>query len=86
MPVSGAGTAARERERQSQNGGDPGRPRAGGFGRPSLLRRLFDEVQSRSAIPLVSIVRATSDYAKALGLKNVGLFGTGFTMRASFYL
>src|SRR5512133_1240761 len=47
MPESGAGTAARERERQSQNGGYPGRPRAGGFGRPSLLRRLFDEVQSR---------------------------------------
>jgi 1-acyl-sn-glycerol-3-phosphate acyltransferase len=47
MPESGAGTAARERERQSQNGGDPGRPQAGGFGRPSLLRRFFDEVQSR---------------------------------------
>jgi 1-acyl-sn-glycerol-3-phosphate acyltransferase len=47
MPESGAGTAARERERQSQNGAEPGRPRAGGFGRPSLLRRLFDEVQSR---------------------------------------
>src|SRR3989440_2429673 len=47
MPESGAGTAARERERQSQNGGDPGRPSAGGFGRPSLLRRFFNEVQSR---------------------------------------
>jgi aspartate racemase len=31
------------------------------------------------------IVRVTCDYAKALGLKKVGLFGTGFTMRASFY-
>jgi aspartate racemase len=30
-------------------------------------------------------VRATVDRAKALGLTNVGLFGTGFTMRASFY-
>jgi len=30
-------------------------------------------------------VRATSLYAKALGLKKFGLFGTGFTMRASFY-
>jgi aspartate racemase len=30
-------------------------------------------------------VRATSDHAKALGLKRLGLFGTGFTMRASFY-
>ena len=46
---------------------------------------VFDEVQHRSAIPLLSIVRATSDHAKALGLKRLGLFGTGFTMRASFY-
>jgi len=46
---------------------------------------VFDEVQRRSAIPLLSIVRATCGYAKALGLKRVGLFGTGFTMRASFY-
>jgi len=46
---------------------------------------VFDELQRRSPIPLPSIVRATSDHAKALGLKHVGLFGTGFTMRASFY-
>jgi len=46
---------------------------------------VFDEVQRRSAIPLLSIVRATCDHAKALGLKKLGLFGTGFTMRASFY-
>jgi aspartate racemase len=46
---------------------------------------VFDEVQRRSAIPLLSIVRATLNRAKALGLKHVGLFGTGFTMRASFY-
>jgi aspartate racemase len=46
---------------------------------------VFDEVQQRSAIPLISIVRAAAHRAAALGLKNVGLFGTGFTMRASFY-
>lgn len=46
---------------------------------------VFDEVQRRSAIPLLSIVRATSNHAKALGLKKVGLFGTGFTMQANFY-
>ena len=46
---------------------------------------VFDEVQRRSAIPLLSIVRATVNRAKALGLKHVGLFGTGFTMRAGFY-
>jgi aspartate racemase len=46
---------------------------------------VFEEVQRRSTIPLLSIVRATSDHAKARGLKKVGLLGTGFTMRASFY-
>jgi aspartate racemase len=46
---------------------------------------VFDDVQQRSMIPLLSIVKATADRAKALGLKKVGLFGTGFTMRATFY-
>lgn len=46
---------------------------------------VFEEVQRRSAIPLLSIVRATSAHAKFLGLKKVGLMGTGFTMRANFY-
>lgn len=46
---------------------------------------VFNKVQRRSKIPLLSIVRAACDRAKALGLKNVGLFGTGFTMRANFY-
>jgi aspartate racemase len=46
---------------------------------------VFDEVQSRSTIPLISIVRATCDAAKALGLKRLGLFATRFTARAGFY-
>lgn len=46
---------------------------------------VFDEVQSRSPIPLISIVRATCDTAKALGLKRLGLFSTRFTARAGFY-
>ena len=46
---------------------------------------VFDEVQRRSQIPLISIVRATAEHAKSLGLRKVGLLGTGFTMRASFY-
>ena len=46
---------------------------------------VFDEVQQRSAIPLISIVRATCERVKARGMKKVGLFGTGFTMRGSFY-
>jgi aspartate racemase len=46
---------------------------------------VFDAVQRRSVIPLVSIVRATCNHAKVLGLKKLGLFGTGFTMQANFY-
>jgi aspartate racemase len=56
-----------------------------GFMAANTPHLVFDEVQRRSRIPLLSIVRATSQYAKALGLKTVGLLGTGFTMRASFY-
>jgi len=56
-----------------------------GFIAANTPHLVFDEVQRRSAIPLLSIVRATSDHAKALGFKSLGLFGTGFTMRASFY-
>jgi aspartate racemase len=56
-----------------------------GFIAANTPHLVFDDVQRRSAIPLLSIVRAASDHAKALGLKKVGLFGTGFTMRANFY-
>ena len=56
-----------------------------GFIAANTPHLVFDEVQRRSAIPLLSIVHATCNHARALGLKKVGLFGTGFTMRASFY-
>jgi aspartate racemase len=56
-----------------------------GFIAANTPHLVFDEVQHKSAIPLLSIVRATSDRSSALGLKRVGLFGTGFTMRANFY-
>ena len=46
---------------------------------------VFNELQGRSKIPLLSIVHATTEHAKSLGVKRAGLFGTGFTMRASFY-
>jgi len=46
---------------------------------------VFGEVQRRSPIPLLSIVRACSQRAQSLGLKRLGLFGTGFTMGADFY-
>jgi aspartate racemase len=56
-----------------------------GFIAANTPHLVFGELQRRSTIPLLSIVRATADHAKTLGLKKVGLFGTGFTMRASFY-
>jgi aspartate racemase len=56
-----------------------------GFIAANTPHLVFDAVQRRSSIPVLSIVRATVDHAKSEGLKMVGLFGTGFTMRASFY-
>ncbi len=46
---------------------------------------VFDEVQRRASVPMLSIVQATCDHARGLGLKRLGLLGTGFTMRARFY-
>ena len=46
---------------------------------------VFDEIQRRSSVPMVSIVEATCEYAQSLGLRSVGLFGTRYTMQARFY-
>src|ERR1041385_8589251 len=46
---------------------------------------VFDELQQRSSLPLVSIVEATCERVQALGLKSVALFGTRYTMQAAFY-
>lgn len=46
---------------------------------------VFDEVQRRTSLPMISIVQATCDHARGLGMKRLALLGTGFTMRARFY-
>jgi aspartate racemase len=46
---------------------------------------VFDQVASRSSIPLISIVEATCTAAKAKKLKRLALFGTRYTMQATFY-
>ena len=46
---------------------------------------VFDDIRRLSPIPLVSIVEATCDAAKALGLKKIGLLGTRFTMQGRFF-
>ena len=46
---------------------------------------VFDDVQRRSSIPMVSIVEATCNAVQALGVRRVALLGTRFTMQGRFY-
>src|SRR5947208_10040288 len=46
---------------------------------------VFEDVASKSPIPLISIVEATCAAAKARNLKRLALFGTRYTMQANFY-
>jgi aspartate racemase len=46
---------------------------------------VFDDIQRQSPIPLLSIVGATCQAVRALGLKKVGLLGTRFTMQGRFF-
>lgn len=46
---------------------------------------VFDEVQARSPIPLLSIVEETLGRVVSMGLNRPGLLGTKFTMRHGFY-
>ena len=46
---------------------------------------VFDRVLAQSPLPLISIVEATRDAAKAMGLKKPGLLGTRLTMQSTFF-
>src|SRR4030095_2362596 len=46
---------------------------------------VFDEVASGSPIPLISIVEATCAESKGRTLRRLALFGTRYTMQATFY-
>jgi len=46
---------------------------------------VFDEVQARSPLPLVSIVEAAADEAVARRYTRVGLLGAGITMESDIY-
>ena len=46
---------------------------------------VFDEIESASPIPLISIVETACRAAVERKLKRVGLFGTRFTMQGGFY-
>lgn len=46
---------------------------------------LFDQINERSPLPLISIVDATCKAAIKIGSRRPGLLGTGFTMNGSFF-
>lgn len=46
---------------------------------------VFEELAQKSSIPLISIVEATCDHVKKIGVRTVGLFGARFTMQGGFY-
>ncbi len=46
---------------------------------------VFERLQKKSSIPLISIVDVTVKYAKICGFKKLGLFGTKSTMQSGFY-
>lgn len=45
----------------------------------------FSEIQSRSSIPLLSIVNATLEVSIQMQMKRMALIGTKFTMQQTFY-
>jgi len=52
----------------------------------NTMHILFDRLQARSPVPLISIVDATAEAVKEQGLNVVGLLGTRFTMEKPFYV
>jgi len=46
---------------------------------------VYDDIQRRSSIPLISIVEATRQVAEELGLSRLILLGHRFTMHGHFY-
>lgn len=46
---------------------------------------VFDKLQQKSSVPLISIVEATRDEALRLNMRKVGLMGTIFTMTGEFF-
>jgi aspartate racemase len=52
----------------------------------NTMHILFEKLQAKSSIPLISIVDATAEAINGEGLKVVGLLGTRFTMEKPFYI
>ena len=52
----------------------------------NTMHILFDKLEAKSPLPLISIVDATAEAVKEQGLTVVGLLGTRFTMEKPFYI
>lgn len=46
---------------------------------------VFDRLEKKSPVPIISIVQSSCDYAKSKGLKRLALLGTLFTMNGNFF-
>ena len=51
----------------------------------NTMHLVFEEVQGRVEVPMISLLDATAEAIRSRGLHNVGLLGTRFTMEKSFY-
>ena len=51
----------------------------------NTMHLVFDEVQSRVEVPMLSLLDTTAEAIQGRGLSTVGLLGTRFTMEKSFY-
>jgi aspartate racemase len=46
---------------------------------------VFDAIQAKTDLPLLSIVKATCDFARTLNVRSLCLLGTRFTMTSDYY-
>jgi aspartate racemase len=51
----------------------------------NTMHLVFDEVQARVTVPMVSLLDAVGEAIRACGFRTVGLLGTRFTMERTFY-
>jgi len=51
----------------------------------NTMHKVFNEVQSKSDLPFIHILKPTIRAIKGFSLKKIGLIGTKFTMSESFY-
>jgi aspartate racemase len=51
----------------------------------NTMHLVFDEVQARVPVPMISLLDAVAGAIQARGMVTVGLLGTRFTMEQSFY-